>query len=140
MKIPIWIKSEYVTYIGISTFHSGRCWTSATGTQQPSVEGLTAYRFDSTHIFIISSSQSAFNNKFTLFGYIIVFLFGCILRSTLILKLSLSTTIRSPQQFLPPAQKSSAFLKAPIQITQPLLSSADTNTPSKFCYHPPSPL
>ena len=33
MKIPIWIKSEYVTYIGISTFHSGRCWTSATGTQ-----------------------------------------------------------------------------------------------------------
>ena len=28
MKIPIWIKSEYVTYIGISTFHSGRCWTS----------------------------------------------------------------------------------------------------------------
>ena len=35
MKIPIWIKSEYVTYIGISTFHSGRCWTSAAGTQQP---------------------------------------------------------------------------------------------------------
>ena len=48
--------------------------------------------------------------------------------------------VESPQQFLPPAQKSSAFLKAPIQITQPLLSSADTNTPSKFCYHPPSPL
>ena len=46
-----------------SPFHFGRCKTSATGTLQPSVEGLTAYRYGSTHVLIITIKNYGCNKK-----------------------------------------------------------------------------